>query len=96
MKDVLAEEITLQMGRPISQTPGEITGTLARARHLIDIARESLKELPQTETDTDALKRVIRREPLGVVAVVAPWKSVPPSPPSLPSLPSSSCCADPV
>ncbi|KAI5449026.1 hypothetical protein NCC49_005676 [Naganishia albida] len=73
MKDVLAEEITLQMGRPISQAPGEITGTLGRARHLIDIARDSLKEIPQTETDTEALKRVIRREPLGVVAIVAPW-----------------------
>lgn len=74
MKDVLAEEITLQMGRPISQTPGEITGTLGRAKHLISIARESLADIPQTDTDTDALKRTIRREPLGVVAIVAPWK----------------------
>lgn len=78
MKDVLAEEITLQMGRPISQTPGEITGTLGRAKHLISIARESLADIPQTETDTDALKRTIRREPLGVVAIVAPWKWVSP------------------
>ncbi|GHJ90471.1 hypothetical protein NliqN6_6873 [Naganishia liquefaciens] len=73
MKDVLAEEITLQMGRPISQTPGEIMGTLGRAKHLISIARESLADIPQTDTDTDALKRTIRREPLGVVAIVAPW-----------------------
>ncbi|KAJ9099108.1 hypothetical protein QFC21_003987 [Naganishia friedmannii] len=73
LKDVLAEEITLQMGRPISQTPGEVTGTIGRAKHLISIAKESLAEVPQTETDTDALKRVIRREPLGVVAIVAPW-----------------------
>jgi acyl-CoA reductase-like NAD-dependent aldehyde dehydrogenase len=60
--------------RPISQTPGEIAGAISRCRHLIDIAKESLADVPQTGTDTEALRRYIRREPIGVVAVVAPWK----------------------
>lgn len=71
---VLAEEITLQMGRPISQGPGEIKGTLGRARHLVDIAESSLKNEELTESDLPGFKRYIKREPLGVVGVIAPWK----------------------
>jgi acyl-CoA reductase-like NAD-dependent aldehyde dehydrogenase len=41
---------------------------------LISIAKDCLKDIPQTATDTDALKRYIKREPLGVIAIVAPWK----------------------
>jgi len=60
--------------RPITQSPGEVTGALYRAKHLISIAKDSLKDIPQTATDTDVLKRFIRRDPIGVIAIVAPWK----------------------
>src|SRR3990170_1918346 len=72
--DELASELTWQMGRPVSQTPGELNrGFHERAMHMCDIAEEALSqiELP----DKANFRRFIRREPLGVVLVVAPWNS---------------------
>jgi len=52
---------------PIASAKGEIKGTLYRARHLINIAKESLAPIPQTATDDEANKRTIVKQPLGVV-----------------------------
>ena len=61
-------EITRQMGRPIRYTPHEISGGLQeRAKYMIDIAGESLKNLSIDKN------RYIKREPLGTVLVLAPW-----------------------
>lgn len=70
-KDEIAKEITWQMGRPISQSAGEIAGFSERANYMIDIAPQALekKELPQKDNFT----RFINREPIGIVFVVAPW-----------------------
>ena len=70
-KEKIAEEITWQMGRPISQSPGEVRGFEERARYMASIA-------PQALADMDAgpkpgFRRFIRREPLGTVLVLAPW-----------------------
>lgn len=67
----IAEELTWQMGRPISQTPGEVGGFEDRARTMIRLGLEELRdvEVPQK----DGFTRFIRREPLGVVLVLAPW-----------------------
>jgi acyl-CoA reductase-like NAD-dependent aldehyde dehydrogenase len=70
-KQQLAEEITWQMGRPLSQSPGEIRGFEERARHMVSIARESLGEIDAGPKE--GFRRFIRREPLGVVLVLAPW-----------------------
>ena len=68
----LAEELSWQMGRPVSQTPGELKrGFHERAMYMCDIAEESLKDLEVG--DKPGFRRFIRREPLGVVFVVAPW-----------------------
>jgi len=70
--DALAEELTWQMGRPVSQTPGELKrGFHERAMHMAGIASEALQDL-QVEPKS-GFQRFIRREPLGVVFVVAPW-----------------------
>ena len=69
--DDIAREITWQMGRPISQTPGEMHGFEERARHMLAIAPTALGDI--TPEPTDGLKRFIRRVPLGVVAIFAPW-----------------------
>jgi acyl-CoA reductase-like NAD-dependent aldehyde dehydrogenase len=67
--DTLGEELTRQMGRPIAYTPNEIRrGFQERALHLCDIAGGALSEIVVTPG-----QRFIRREPLGVVLVVAPW-----------------------
>jgi len=70
-RDVLAEEITWQMGRPISQSPGEIRGFEERARYMIGIAEEALRDLDAGPKE--GFRRFVRREPLGVVLAIAPW-----------------------
>lgn len=70
--DELATELTWQMGRPVSQTPGELKrGFHERALYMCDIAEEALRDLDVGKKD--GFQRFIRREPLGVVLVIAPW-----------------------
>ncbi|KII84711.1 hypothetical protein PLICRDRAFT_57239 [Plicaturopsis crispa FD-325 SS-3] len=73
MSDEIPLELTLQMGRPVKQNAGEIRGFLERANHMLDIAESSLADVPLTETDKPGFRRFIRRTPLGVVLVIAPW-----------------------
>ncbi|HVW26850.1 MAG TPA: aldehyde dehydrogenase family protein [Polyangiaceae bacterium] len=70
-RDVLAEEITRQMGRPISQSPGEVRGFEERARYMASIAEEALADVGVGEKE--GFTRFVRREPLGVVLAIAPW-----------------------
>ncbi|PWY99161.1 ALDH-like protein [Testicularia cyperi] len=72
-KQDLGHELSIQMGRPVSQCAGEINGALQRVRHLCKIANDCLKDSPRTETETPNLKLSIRRDPFGVVAIVTPW-----------------------
>jgi acyl-CoA reductase-like NAD-dependent aldehyde dehydrogenase len=67
----LATELTWQMGRPISQTPGEIKGFADRGHTMIRLATEGLADV--VPPGKDGFKRFIRREPLGVVLVLSPW-----------------------
>jgi acyl-CoA reductase-like NAD-dependent aldehyde dehydrogenase len=70
-KAEIAEELTWQMGRPVSQAPGEVAGFEERARHMIAIAADSLADLkPEAK---EGFTRYIKREPLGVVFIIAPW-----------------------
>ena len=64
-KSEIAEELTWQMGRPISQGPGEVAGFEERARYMIEIAEPALADVrPEAK---DGFTRYIKREPLGVV-----------------------------
>ncbi len=67
----IAREITWQMGRPLSQSPGEVRGLEERARYMIAIAEEALSEV--VPPPKEGFTRFVRREPLGVVLTVAPW-----------------------
>jgi acyl-CoA reductase-like NAD-dependent aldehyde dehydrogenase len=67
----IAAEITWQMGRPIRHAPGEVRGFEERARHMLKAAPEALDAVrPGAKS---GFERQIKRVPLGVVAVVAPW-----------------------
>ena len=70
-KQQIAEEISWQMGRPIGQSPGEVRGFEERARYMVSIAPQALAEIDAEPKDN--FRRFIRREPLGVVLVLAPW-----------------------
>lgn len=67
----LGEEITRQMGRPIQYSAGEIAGFADRARYMISIAEEKLKDIQVKEVE--GFNRFIRRQPLGVVFAISPW-----------------------
>jgi len=67
----ISREITWQMGRPIRHSPNEVRGFEERARHMIAIAEEALA--PVDCGPKPGFHRFIRREPLGVVLVIAPW-----------------------
>jgi len=69
--DAVAQELTMQMGRPVRDGGGEVGGWLLRGRTMVDLAREALADIELGARD--GFTRYIRREPLGVVFVVAPW-----------------------
>ena len=71
LKEQTAADITRQTGKPLSQSLGEVNGTLDRARHMIAIAEETLADeyLPEKP----CFVRYIRHEPLGVVLDIAAW-----------------------
>ena len=67
----IVEEITWQIGRPIKQVPGELKGFKERADYMLSIAETKLSPLKFDAKEN--FKNYIKREPLGVVFVIAPW-----------------------
>jgi acyl-CoA reductase-like NAD-dependent aldehyde dehydrogenase len=70
-KDDIAGELTRQIGRPIQQAPGEVRGLCERATYMADVAGDALADVDVGPKP--GFSRFIRREPLGVVLVLAPW-----------------------
>lgn len=70
-KDEIARAITIQMGRPLRDAPGEVDGFAARARHMIAIAGDALA--PIAAPAQPGFTRFISREPIGVALTIAPW-----------------------
>ncbi|SDO90895.1 aldehyde dehydrogenase family protein [Pseudomonas jinjuensis] len=71
MGDEIVPELAWQMGRPVRHGAGELRGFAERARHMIEIAPAALVDIePEPKT---GFRRYIRREPLGLVLVIAPW-----------------------
>ncbi|MBF0104619.1 MAG: aldehyde dehydrogenase family protein [Deltaproteobacteria bacterium] len=70
-KQVIAEELSWQMGRPLRHAPNELNGFEERARHMISIAEDALE--PVSVGDKEGFTRFITRESLGLVFVIAPW-----------------------
>ncbi|GAA5905469.1 hypothetical protein JCM5296_005880 [Sporobolomyces johnsonii] len=71
--DELAPELTEQMGRPIRYAKAEFTTFEDRAMWLINHAEKALRDEIVGEDRPEGFKRVIRRAPLGVCLLVAPW-----------------------
>ena len=67
----IAEDITRQMGKPISQSLNEVMGMIHRAEVCCDLAEDALKDI--TLPKANGLRRFIKREPLGVVLDIAAW-----------------------
>jgi acyl-CoA reductase-like NAD-dependent aldehyde dehydrogenase len=69
--DEIALELAWQMGRPVSQAPGEVRTCIDRATFMIAAAEEGLA--PLDPGPKAGFKRYVKRLPLGVVFVIAPW-----------------------
>jgi acyl-CoA reductase-like NAD-dependent aldehyde dehydrogenase len=70
--DELGAELTSQMGRPIAHSPFELRrGFQERGRYMSHIAASALADI-EVERSQD-FHRFIRRVPLGIVLVLAPW-----------------------
>ena len=70
MNDDIVTELAWQMGRPI-RYGGEFGGFHERAAYMAEIAEQALSSI-EIE-DSNQFRRYIKREPTGVVLVVAPW-----------------------
>ncbi|SHF05899.1 Acyl-CoA reductase [Microbulbifer donghaiensis] len=70
-KERLGEELCWMMGRPIRFAAGEILGYAERANAMAEIAEEALADIRLAEKP--GFIRFIRREPLGLSLVIAPW-----------------------
>ena len=46
-----SKEICWQIGRPITQCGNELRGFEERSRHMVEIAKESLQNIPATKND---------------------------------------------
>jgi acyl-CoA reductase-like NAD-dependent aldehyde dehydrogenase len=68
--DDIVLELAWQMGRPV-RFGGEKRGVEERSRHMIAIAEHALATVEKT--DKPGFRRMITREPLGIVMVIAPW-----------------------
>lgn len=70
--EVISEEITMQMGRPIQYAPFEIKGGFKeRAEYMIHIAADTLAD--QKVSEISGFERFIRKEALGTILILAPW-----------------------
>ena len=70
-QDVLARELTEQMGRPIAYASKEITTTVARGEHLLKISDDALRDTDGEPEE--GFKRYIRKVPLGPVLILFAW-----------------------
>lgn len=69
--DEIVPELAWQMGRPV-RYGGEKGGVEERTRYMVDLAESALADRPAPD-ERAGFRRYLRRDPLGVVFVIAPW-----------------------
>lgn len=68
--DEIVTELAYMMGRPV-RYGGEIGGVKERATYMASIAKRALA--PTVIEESENFHRMIAREPIGIVLVIAPW-----------------------
>jgi acyl-CoA reductase-like NAD-dependent aldehyde dehydrogenase len=66
-----AQEISVQMGKPLSQAKGEVNGMKERTNAFLDMAATALET--ETFPESNGIAKQIVKEPVGVVFSIAPW-----------------------
>ena len=67
----VAREITQAMGKPLGQARGELKTMLMRARTMMSLAAEALRDEPLPPLP--GFTRFVRHEPVGVVLAIGAW-----------------------
>ena len=70
MNDEIVPELAWQMGRP-TRYGGEKGGVEERTRYMVALAEKALA--PYFPEERPGFRRYLKKEPLGVVFVIAPW-----------------------
>ena len=70
MNDEIVPELAWQMGRP-TRYGGEKGGVIERTKYMVEIAERALA--PVVADDKPGFRRYVKKDPLGVVMVIAPW-----------------------
>lgn len=71
MRDQIADEVSGMMGKPRHQAYGEFGGVVERTHGMMALAPEALAD--EILDVKNGCERIITREPVGVVLVIAPW-----------------------
>ncbi|TIU09362.1 MAG: aldehyde dehydrogenase family protein, partial [Mesorhizobium sp.] len=71
MTEEIVPEIAWQMGRPV-RYGGEFGGVRERTSYMVEIAEAALKPV-LASNPKDGFRRYVKKVPLGVVLVIAPW-----------------------
>jgi acyl-CoA reductase-like NAD-dependent aldehyde dehydrogenase len=71
MSDEIVPELAWQMGRPV-RSGGEFGGVKERVAYMVEIAEQALRPV-MASNPREGFRRYVKKEPLGVVMVIAPW-----------------------
>ena len=71
MSDEIVPELAHMMGRPV-RYGGEFGGVKERTTYMVEIAEAALKPV-MASNPKDGFTRYVKKDPLGVVMVIAPW-----------------------
>ena len=71
MSDEIVPELAHMMGRPV-RYGGEFGGVKERTTYMVEIAVAALKPV-MASNPKDGFTRYVKKDPLGVVMVIAPW-----------------------
>jgi acyl-CoA reductase-like NAD-dependent aldehyde dehydrogenase len=71
MSDEIVPELAWQMGRPV-RYGGEFGGVRERTAYMVEIAEKALAPV-MASNPKDGFRRYVKKDPLGVVMVIAPW-----------------------
>jgi acyl-CoA reductase-like NAD-dependent aldehyde dehydrogenase len=70
-KDMLADALTSEVGKPVQQSYNELNGARARIQYFLDNAEKYLAD--ERVTEDGLTKERISYEPLGVIANISAW-----------------------
>ena len=71
MREQIAKDITGMMGKPYGNAYGEVAGVFERTKGMMALAEAALAD--EVLSIKNGCERVITKEPVGVVFVIAPW-----------------------